>query len=153
MANFEQSAETLCIESTTVIYERRKYDTVHPSLSGARTRQTVFSHILLTTTPTYSNSTGSQHDETAAQVSRMPRYESHHGFRECLASTRGVADKNHTVGLLRIRVDQLTKILILCQENPMLAEGHIHDNRIVRTGHEFRDCEHIMLCGTERSND
>lgn len=35
----------------------------------------------------------------------------------------------------------------------MLAESHIHDDRIVRTGQEFRDCEHIMLYSTERSND
>ena len=51
-----------------------------------------------------------------------------------------------------MRADQLAEILILCQQNPILAESQIHDNRIIRTGQKFCHREHIMPCSTERSN-
>jgi hypothetical protein len=50
-------------------------------------------------------------------------------------------------------IRQLTKILILRQENPILAAGHVQHNDIIRTRCKLCDREHVMACDAKRSHD
>jgi hypothetical protein len=50
-----------------------------------------------------------------------------------------------------VGIHELTKVLILRQENLILLIGHVHHDRIIRTRRELRYREHVMACGAKRS--
>lgn len=52
-------------------------------------------------------------------------------LRQALASASRIPDENNASGRLRIRVDELTEVLVLGQQNSFVPKSKIHHKRVV----------------------
>ena len=79
-------------------------------------------------------------------------HEIEYGYRKITPRTRRKPNENYPARSPHTRINQLTEVLILRNQDPLIGNRSFSNVVVLRTRRHFSDCDNIMLRGTKRSH-
>ena len=71
--------------------------------------------------------------------------------REITPRTRREPNENYTARSSHTRINQLTEVLVLRNQDPIIPNGSFSNFVVLRTRRHFRNCDNVVLRGTKHA--
>jgi class 3 adenylate cyclase len=91
-------------------------------------------------------------DEPSREAAPAPIDEADNLGRECTARRSRVPEEQHACRSPTARIDELTEVFVLGEEDAVRAACQVDNRRIVGSGHDLRDGENVVASRSERAH-